>query len=557
MDAGPVSEEKGWPSWKLDRDTAADTQGLVLTGFGNLPAGRALMLRLTWDRKAHGGGAWLDALQKVVEITSAEPPAKRDGGQSDDQPRAAALAISWAGLQLMGLGETALASFSRPFREGMLQEDRLRRLGDRRNGKWQPTVLEGGPLWSANTPERPALDPLPAGFDVPSGSPPERPVTTDTTVHAILLLYTRDMADAEAWDAAVVEALAPHAVEVVRRRDLFLDPASASPVSREHFGFADGLSQPAPYDGDGHVLLSGKPVTAPHPVQGVPLGEILFSYTNGHGEPAPTPTVPDPAGGLERAPDPAAAGLKPHWDVDGFYDLGRNGSYMVVRELSQDVAAFWNSMDANAERIRTQDPTHSGYVTADWLAERVIGRDKDGHLLCPADKQCPTGKLAPDKFNLPDNDFHFWERDRYGFGCPAGSHVRRANPRDSLAPGEGERAGLLHAANNHRILRRGRKYGPPLDHDRTDDGEERGLLFVCLNTDIARQFEFVQQTWLLNSTFATLYQEVDPLLGAPGPMTIREDPLRRILHIDTYVRMIGGDYFFLPSLTALRYLAML
>ena len=116
---------------------------------------------------------------------------------------------------------------------------------------------------------------------------------------------------------------------------------------------------------------------------------------------------------------------------------------------------------------------------------------------------------------------------------------------------------LLQAANNHRILRRGRKFGPKIENPRVDDRRDRGLLFMCLNADIARQFEFVQQTWLLNSTFATLFGEQDPLLAPAGPMTIREQPLRRTVHVETYVQLAGGDYFFLPSMAALRYLAML
>ncbi|HEV7874857.1 MAG TPA: peroxidase, partial [Enterovirga sp.] len=90
-----------------------------------------------------------------------------------------------------------------------------------------------------------------------------------------------------------------------------------------------------------------------------------------------------------------------------------------------------------------------------------------------------------------------------------------------------------------------------------DDGKERGLLFICLNTDIARQFEFVQQTWLLNCNFATLFDETDPLVGPKGRFTVREQPLRRTVDVETFVRMAGGEYFFLPSLPALRYFAAL
>ena len=126
-----------------------------------------------------------------------------------------------------------------------------------------------------------------------------------------------------------------------------------------------------------------------------------------------------------------------------------------------------------------------------------------------------------------------------------------------MAPGASDASTLLAAGNNHRILRRGRKFGPKIEDHHTDDGETRGLLFICLNTDIARQFEFIQQTWLLNQDFATLGGEVDPLVGPDGQMTLRDEPLRRRIRVETYVHMAGGDYFFLPSIPALRYLERL
>ena len=92
---------------------------------------------------------------------------------------------------------------------------------------------------------------------------------------------------------------------------------------------------------------------------------------------------------------------------------------------------------------------------------------------------------------------------------------------------------------------------------RADDGIDRGLLFICLNTDIVRQFEFVQQTWVLNKNFATLFDQTDPLVGPKGDFTIKEAPLRRIVEVETYIKMAGGEYFFLPSLPALRSLASL
>ncbi len=546
MGARPVSG-----SWKLAPDVAAATQGIVASGFGDQPYGRALFLRFAWPAGT-AGGAWLAELEKVAAITDAS------GGTGG---RSAALALTWSGLAAMGLDATSLASFDRAFREGMFQDDRLRRLGDRRAGKWLETVVPGGPAWSGNTPLRdptrvgsPTLDP----FAVDGEGADEVETTTPLTVHALVLLYERDEAAGIAWAAQVSSALAAVGVTTVHELDLLLDVEKAG-ISREHFGFADGLSQPIPYgatvpvDEAARVLVDGRPA-AKDPVLGVPLGEIVIGYQNGHSEPAPGPIVPREIGGrpARQDPRPDAAGLPDHPRAEGFADFGINGSYMVVRELRQDVAAFWNSLAANATAMRAADPAAT-HITTDWLAERIIGRGRDGHLLCP------SGYLKAAADGLPDNAYLFSERDPHGIGCPVGSHVRRANPRDALAPQPTaeSRQELLQAANNHRILRRGRKFGPKIADPTVDDKVDRGLLFMCLNTDIARQFEFVQQTWLLNTSFATLFGESDPLLGPAGPMTIREKPLRRLAAVESYVRMAGGEYFFLPSMAAIRYLALL
>ena len=385
--------------------------------------------------------------------------------------------------------------------------------------------------------------------DVKYATRTEIPVSTPITVHVLLLIYGESEFASDDWRKQAEAAIEPFGVRIVHSVPLVLDPNHVG-VSSEHFGFADGLSQPIPFDeGSGAVTLDGVAV-ARDPVHGIPLGEVLFGYLNGHGELAPGPIVP--ADGLAR---PEVAGLPRHPLAEGSYDLGKNGSYLVVRELKQDVAAFWNSMDDNTARIREQDPEHGAKINSEWLAERVVGRNREGNLLC-----APAGTYrSADADGRPDSSFRFHADDPAGVGCPVGSHVRRANPRDALAPfpKDADREAALKAANNHRIFRRGRKFGRKIADERIDDGEQRGLLFMCLNTDIARQFEFVQQTWLLNSNFATLLDETDPLIGPPGRMTIPEDPLRRTLNVDTFVRMTGGEYFFLPSLPALKYLELL
>jgi deferrochelatase/peroxidase EfeB len=143
--------------------------------------------------------------------------------------------------------------------------------------------------------------------------------------------------------------------------------------------------------------------------------------------------------------------------------------------------------------------------------------------------------------------------------------VRRSNPRDSLDPSPGS-AESVAVGKRHRLLRRGRKYGSPLAQAEAlaaasgPEQDERGLHFICLNANIARQFEFVQHTWINNPRFAGLYDEPDPLVAAAGArgrtFTMPADPVRRrVTGLPSFVSVRGGAYFFLPGLRALRYLA--
>lgn len=519
-------------SWKLAAPHDGWAQGLVVSGFASLPTGRALFLEFDWRGvEQTGGGAWLRALSRAAPITDA------DGKEA----RSAAISFTFNGLRKMGLQANTLASFDRPFQEGMFQVDRLRRLGDRRDGEWQGTVIPGGPRWSGNQPlDDAAFDEEVRAFDMLETHAGEERVQTEVTVHALLLLYEQDAARADAWSEEVRALLAEHAVSVVHQLPLELKQ-DANGVAREHFGFADGISQPIPFgtavvDKEGHAF----PRDA---WNGVPLGEVLMGHQNAHNEIAPGPVVPD-------TPGARSCGLQSHPKGEGFLDFGLDGTYLVVRELKQDVVAFWDAMRRGAEQIRLADPD-AAYATTSWLAERVVGRDTKGNLLCPG------GVLPTDASGRPENDFGFFDTDPHGIGCPVGSHVRRANPRDALAPKAADKQTLLDAANSHRILRRGRKYGGPVTMPPQEDGVDRGLLFIALNTDIGRQFEFIQQTWILNPNFGTLYDETDPLVGPAGSMTIGEDGLRRIVPVETFVQMAGGEYFFLPSIPALRYLEAL
>jgi len=513
-------------NWKIKAPLDTKVQGIVVSGFKELPWAQAMFLHMDGREGPDGRrAAWLRALQGIEPIT--------DASGKDRDP--ATIAFTWSGLKALNLPKEALETFSAPFREGMCQVDRLRRLGDRYDGKWKETVIGGGPVWSGNTPAR-DLDPTgPSDPEDEEQTHEEAIPPTPKTVHALLLLYDEHEAAVGERANLVRDTLKPFGVSIVRQ--LPLDLRITDGIAREHFGFADGVSQPVPY-GEAIVLEDGS-ASPKDPWHGVPAGEILLGHVNAHHERAPGPLLNVDTGATKFE-------LEPHPDEPHFLDLGLNGTYMVVRELRQDVTEFWKSLDEGAARINAHDPSKTP-ITAEWLAERVVGRHPDGRLLCP----------SKDGYHKTLNDVGFYKDDPYGHGCPMGSHVRRANPRDGLAPDAASAPSLLDSSNNHRILRRGRKFGKTIDNPRVDDREERGLLFICLNTDIVRQFEFVQQTWILNRNFADLYDETDPLIGPAGPFTIREQPLRRIVHVETFVQLAGGEYFFLPSMPALAYLRSL
>jgi len=117
--------------------------------------------------------------------------------------------------------------------------------------------------------------------------------------------------------------------------------------------------------------------------------------------------------------------------------------------------------------------------------------------------------------------------------------------------------------DQHRILRRGRSYGPAISDKFEDDGQRRGLFFICLNSDLERQFELIQQSWVNNRFFNGLSCEVDPIshIQDNKVLTLPTDPLRRqvvrLNYEEPFVTVKGGAYFFMPGISALRYLAAL
>lgn len=422
-------------------------------------------------------------------------------GESRESGIRRQIAFTWEGMLKFGFTEENTPGFRVEYIQGMATPHRSRLLGDREesdteNWKW------GGP---------------------------KNPET-----HILLAVFAMTHAQLD-------EALTAHRAEFEASglsENIALD-GILNTQSREHFGFRDGISQP---------IIPGLSKGSDQN-NTIAAGEFILGYENAYGQNPDTPEI-DP----KADPDNILAPL-----ADGKKDFGKNGSYMVFRQLQQQVAAFWTFID---EAIRKENPEASQEDRI-ALAAKMVGRWPGGAPLA----------VSPD-FDDPKlsihNRFGYFDEDRDGYRCPIGSHVRRSNPRDTLQQARPTSASRV--SNRHRILRRGRNFGPPLAPDfqleqmmvAKDDGIERGLQFICFNTNISRQFEFVQHTWNDNTKFEGLYNDPDPILGIKDArdkstthdFTIQACPVRRKINgLRRFVFVSGGAYFFMPGIRAVHFLA--
>jgi Dyp-type peroxidase family len=326
----------------------------------------------------------------------------------------------------------------------------------------------------------------------------------------------------------------------------------------EPFGFTDGISQPTL---DWRQLRTA--ATQAVYTNDSCLGEFLLGYQNEYGRYTDRPLLPATA---------SNAGLLDAPDAPGMRDLGRNGTYLVFRQLQQDVRGFWQFVNGQAK---------GDTPARERLAGAMVGRTRQGDPL-----EMASGAIAGVGKSMPSNQFNY-DSDADGRRCPFGAHIRRANPRNADFPAgtsglfsellhnlgftkAGFREDIMSSTRFHRLLRRGREYGPGLSTEQAlqpdyPDSQEHGINFICLNANISRQFEFVQGAWLMNTKFNGMNGESDPLLGnrqpIPGcPVTSsflipqEHGVARRVESLPRFVTVRGGAYFFLPGLRALKFL---
>jgi deferrochelatase/peroxidase EfeB len=222
----------------------------------------------------------------------------------------------------------------------------------------------------------------------------------------------------------------------------------------EPFGFTDGISQPQ-IDWAQERDVAGGQI---YYTNVAALGEFLLGYRNEYDKYTDRPLIDANA---------RSAGLLPAEDAPGKKDVGRNGTYLVMRDLRQDVRSFWQFISRKARGDSAE---------IDKLAASLVGRTRTGDPLVPIQKEEIPG-IGPQPDQIRQNQFTF-DQDPTGAGCPFGAHIRRANPRNADYPGHptglarllamagfgprGFRDDLMSPVRFHRILRRGREYGPGL-----------------------------------------------------------------------------------------------
>ena len=273
-----------------------------------------------------------------------------------------------------------------------------------------------------------------------------------------------------------------------------------TPESREHFGFQDGISQPT-MEGLNSTTSTKYKVKDP-----IKAGEFILGYPNEYNHYGKSPYV-------DCNDDPNK--ILPSSDENNTYkDLGKNGTYLIFRQLKQEVFNFWKYLKENSREPINSDSQNPQIEAAIKLGAKMVGRWPGGASLV-------NNPEYDDRCKRADNKIGYSKNDKLGEKCPFGAHIRRTNPRDQLFSGR-DYSTSNEMTRKHQILRRGRVFGKPLvptmhPEDilmrENDDGEKRGLHFICLVSDISRQFEFIQNVWVNNTAFGDLYNEVDPIIG--------------------------------------------
>jgi deferrochelatase/peroxidase EfeB len=522
----------------------ADIQGNILRPYGRLgfPKARFIFLHIA-DAAAGRDFLWHLA-PKITTSTRWESKEAYPGQIIQHRPEVTFnVAFTFYGLVALDLPTTTLAHMPPEFIDGMAERANI--LGDLHGANKQQCWDD---IWqnSAGDSKVHMMISLNAQMH-PDGTPVA--ALASATEHVMAL------AAATGGKVRVLPGNGPD--KALYQDSAAILDSSIKPTAQEHFGFTDGFGDPV-FDGQYPVAeiadkaVGGGKIMPDQSWAPLATGEFLL------GHPDEAQEIP---GGL----------LPP--------EFVRNGTFMAYRKLQENVGAFHDYIDRTAILFARVMGVADLADAREILMAKIAGRWSDGVPLMAAptltewrafQAREAAAEQAKDKAALAAIERSYvdfkYRADPAGLKCPVAAHMRRANTRDMLDP-TGSSAdpkdwngSVLN--NRRRILRRGLPYGPP-NLEVAADGEQ-GIIFMALCASLFRQFEFVQQQWMQYGLDFNVGNDTCPLVGNHGEAAkfiIPADPAgdkppficdRPPQFVDTR----GGDYFFIPSMTALRMIAM-
>jgi Dyp-type peroxidase family len=477
-----------------------EIQGNVVAGF-NKDHVSYLFFALPDDQAQARG--WLAGLvdqvataEEVKQFNDLFRAIRRRRGDREGVVEAAwmNLAFTHEGLRKLGAAESELDQFPGEFREGMRR--RKNDIGD---------VGENDP------------DRWPIGLG-------------NRTIHALMIVAADSVEDLNREVLHFVRHAASHGVSLVFQQD---GMTRSDAPGHEHFGFRDGISQPGIRGLTGSSYPDGSDQGGP-PQDVVAGGEFVVGYPR-QARADQQSSTPDPAD------DPLSP--QPDWTL--------NGSYLVFRRLRQDVKGFWDFLAGEAANLGQ---------SVDLFGAKLVGRYRSGAPLVGADNAAEDpGTTNPEVLEKTRINAFTYSVDPRGMQVPRAAHIRKVYPRDQEVSSKelGERP---------RILRRGVPFGLSFRHGTPPDSpfgadpqfpNDRGMCFVCYQRSIRDQFERIQCTWVNQESVPHAGDGVDPVASQAAPKRFRlpggaVDPVTLPRQ---WVTTTGGEYFFSPSIGALRHLS--
>jgi Dyp-type peroxidase family len=509
----------------------ADVQGNILTAYGRqgFPKARYLLFHVG---DASAGRAFVNTLRHRVTTALRWPSLRKgtDPGRNPVRrpPVAVNLAFTFRGLLALGVPTRTLRSMPDDFVDGMLARAAI--LGD---DVLDNTPDHWDPVWQPDRPATHILVTLNAQLGLDGGAVPELDVITAE----IIALAARLAAGAP----QALRLLEGHRGPSSDWQELSALMQDGVPVPAEHFGFVDAIGDP---------IFSGQYPDGSEQARALGQGAV-----DGLGNWRPLATGEFLLGWDDEAQEVAGAAMP--------IGFSRNGSFFSYRKLHQHIDAFERWTQQTAQQLAAVWGIGGLDEARQTLLAKMAGRWPDGVPLI----------VAPDLASWREFNTHCREgsaqrnealvsfrygADPQGLRCPVTAHVRRMNTRDGLDPRASatakERMGSA-LNNRRRLLRRGLPYG---SKDAADD--EHGIVMLCHCASLSRQFEFVQQQWVNFGLDFNAGNDSCPIVGnhAEGArFVIAADPASgRAPFIATglpqFVSTRGGDYFFSPSMTALR-----